>query len=693
MKWKWSIVALVLLLVLVSTGLGDTIKYHDGRKEHYGRITYHQEQLNVDDGKNIHRDLVKEIFFETTQQQVKDEAQVEEIPKDIEQILSLAQRQMEKYPDSDGIILLDDGTFVLNEDGTNVYRYHFQGLILKEEKKKEWGDGSLYFDEKRERIKSLWARTIKPTGEIVDLDKATVTITDEPGREVHFSKYKIFSYTLPEVDVGCIVEYVYEREEFDPFDKEMFFPDYYFQGYEPVWNSKMTVVIPKTKALNYKAYHMPPGKEDPLITQNEKSITYVWELISVPPLIPEPSMPPYRTVVPRVIASLFKDWNYIFDWESKMLQRRMKITPEIKQTVEEVTASATTVEEKIALLYHYVQQHIRYISIKGSIGSGWSGHEAFFTLENKYGDCIDKAILFSTMLKVIGVESEPITIMTNGRGEEDRVVPTLFGNHAITAMHLDSTDFYLDTTSIVHRYPSFRADDHGVTTTNPLRRKIGFVDVPPPEANQRSYRLNVKILPNGDAEVNYQSQYVGDYEARVRGTYMYSYKESEYGRVLSNLISSFSPKAVLKDYELQNIHDISKPFSIKLSYTLKDYVVQASDLRILGVPGIETEFKEIGLPDRNYDIAYDTSYEKIQNVTITVPNNYRIKYVPQEIHLETPYATYTAKYTMENDSTVVFHDDFRRLKRKVPVEDYAKYKTFLQQVSKYSKEQMFFELQ
>lgn len=174
---------------------------------------------------------------------------------------------------------------------------------------------------------------------------------------------------------------------------------------------------------------------------------------------------------------------------------------------------------------------------------------------------------------------------------------------------------------------------------------------------------------------------------------MYSYKESEYGRVLSNLISSFSPKAVLKDYELQNIHDISKPFSIKLSYTLKDYVVQASDLRILGVPGIETEFKEIGLPDRNYDIAYDTSYEKIQNVTITVPNNYRIKYVPQEIHLETPYATYTAKYTMENDSTVVFHDDFRRLKRKVPVEDYAKYKTFLQQVSKYSKEQMFFELQ
>lgn len=693
MKWKWSIVALVLLLVLVSTGLGDTIKYHDGRKEHYGRITYHQEQLNVDDGKNIHRDLVKEIFFETTQQQAKDEAQAEEIPKDIEQILSLAQRQTEKYPDSDGIILLDDGTFVLNEDGTNVYRYHFQGLILKEEKKKEWGDNSLYFDEKRERIKLLWARTIKPTGEAANLDPTTVTITDEPGREVHFSKDKIFSYTLPEVDVGCIVEYSYEREEFDPFDKEMFFPSYYFQAYEPVWNSKMTVVVPSTKTLNYKAYNMLPGKEEPLITQNEKSTTYVWELTDVPPIIPEPSMPPYRAVVPGVTASLFKDWNYIFDWMNKMQQRRIEITPEIKRTVEEVTASATTVEEKIALLYQYVQQHIRYISIKGSIGSGWSGHEAFFTLENKYGDCIDKAILFSTMLKLIGVESEPVVIMTNDSGEEDRVVPTMYGNHAITAVHLNDKDFYLDTTSIVHRYPSFRADDHGVTTINALRREIGFVDVPPPEDNQRSYRLNVKVLPSGDAEVNYQSQYVGDYEARVRITYMYHYKESEYDRVLSNMISSISPKAVLKDYKLQNIHDISKPFSIKLSYTLKDYVVQASDLRILGVPGIETEFKEIGLPDRNYDIAYDTSYEKIQNVTITVPNNYRIKYMPQEIHLETPYATYTAKYTVENDSTIVFHDDFRRLKRKVPVEDYAKYKTFLQQVSKYSKEQMFFELQ
>ncbi|MCK5380613.1 MAG: transglutaminase domain-containing protein, partial [Candidatus Latescibacteria bacterium] len=378
---------------------------------------------------------------------------------------------------------------------------------------------------------------------------------------------------------------------------------FYFQAYEPVRRSRMTVTIPNTKTLNYKAYRMPEGKETPRIIPGESATTYVWELTDVEPLIPEPSMPSYTTVIPSVEASLFENWDYIFDWLTRLQERRIQITPEIEQAVRDITADAADQEEKVARIYHFIQQTIRYISIKGSIGSGWSGHEAFYTLQNKYGDCIDKSILFTTMLNVLGVESEPIIILTNRAGAADRTIPSMRGNHAITLVHLNGRDFYLDATSTSHRYPAFRADDHGVTTINALKREIGFIDLPEPEQNRRTYTLSVRILPNGDAETEYASAYVGDYEARVRGFYMVR-KESDHERMLANMVSSFSPDATLKDYALQNVYDISKPFSIGLSYILRDYVVEAGDLRIFAIPGAEMDFSETTLPERKYDIAY-----------------------------------------------------------------------------------------
>jgi hypothetical protein len=163
--------------------------------------------------------------------------------------------------------------------------------------------------------------------------------------------------------------------------------------------------------------------------------------------------------------------------------------------------------------------------------------------------------------------------------------------------------------------------------------------------------------------------------------------------MLANMVSSFSPDATLNEYSLENIYDISKPFSMRLSCTLRDYVVEAGNLRIFAIPGAEMAFPEVTLPERKYDIAYDTSFEMIHDVILTVPETYRVEYLPSEINLETPYATYRASYTAENDTTLVFHDDFRRTKRVVPVRDYAAYKAFLQKVSKYSKEQLFFTVE
>jgi len=133
---------LLLLLLIAPIVHAHVVKTHDGEEVRCERATYGHDELLLDGKTVIPRERVKEIFFEMPQKAPAEEAEAKEISQDVQEILQQAQEQARKHPDADGIVLVDDGEYVLNEDGTNVYRYHFRGLILKEEKKKEWSDQS-----------------------------------------------------------------------------------------------------------------------------------------------------------------------------------------------------------------------------------------------------------------------------------------------------------------------------------------------------------------------------------------------------------------------------------------------------------------------------------------------------------------------------------------------------------------------
>ncbi len=682
---------LLLLCGFAWAAQADRITLRSGKTLTGGQATFADGAARLDGGRRLPRDQIKEIVLEARRPAAAPGAKASAAPKDIQDLLRQARRMQARHPDADGIVLEDDGAFTLNPDGTNTYRYHFRGLVLKDSKKGAWGQAGLYVDDKRERAKLLWARTIRPDGSVVNVDPASARLADLPGSTRFFNRGKVFSWSMPQVEVGSIVEYVYEKVEFDPFDPNMFFPGFYFQSGDPVAHSRMTVTLPPGNRLYWEAKHMPPGKGEPKVEKLKSGTRYVWEVSDMPPLLPEPMMPPRSAVLAHVQCSLFNTWDYLFDWMARFQKRRMVATPLVRQTAEKAAAGAKTLDEKIARLYYFVEQQVRYVSIKGSIGSGWAGHPADLTLRQRYGDCIDKAILFSTMLRCIGVDAEPVILLTNNAGIDDRKLPTMRGNHAICHLEAQGRSFYLDATSSVHRYPSFAAFDHGVKVINALRRRIGYIPTPPPEMNCRTYDLDITLSADGDASVHYRSRYVGDYEAGVRGYYMYTPKRN-HRRALSQMLNALSPKARLKRFKLYNTFDISKPFSIEMWFDLPNYVVKAGRLRIFAPPGEEKRFPEAALPSRRYDIVYRTSLKTVRRITLHAPPGYRVKYLPPPVRLQTRYASYEARYKRLDDSTLQFVSIFRRPARVAPASDYPTYRKFLHDVSRASKKQVFFEV-
>ena len=134
----------------------------------------------------------------------------------------------------------------------------------------------------------------------------------------------------------------------------------------------------------------------------------------MPPLVPEPQMPPQPDLTPRMEASISPRSRLCAAARPATLPHETHAPNPGRSG--QITEGAETIDEKLARIYHWVQTNTRYISIKGSLGSGCPDTRPWRTFENRYGDCTDKAILFATMCEAIGVTSYPIILSTNDNG-------------------------------------------------------------------------------------------------------------------------------------------------------------------------------------------------------------------------------------------------------------------------------------
>lgn len=604
-------------------------------------------------------------------------------------LLERGRAAADQYAGVSGVILVDDGVFTYRKNGSSSYRYHFAGLVLKEEAK-SWAQFSAGFTEGRSRVTVEFARSVSPDGTVYAMPEDALRV-GSPSEEMQFfnPNRKVLSGVIPGVEVGSVIEYAYRFEQYDPEDRRLFFPGYFFQGADPVVLSRVEVSVPKGTPFNYVTRNFPDGQTaEPVVEEKENSMRYRWQAEDMPPLVQEPFMPPEQDVVPLMDGSIFESWDAAFELQRKLQEPRMSVTPQIEAAAAEIVADADTADAKVARLYHWVQTNTRYISIKGSLGAGWSGHTAQETFQNRYGDCTDKAILFATLCKAIGVTAYPIILRTNDAGIGITEIPTMDGNHAINKVVFDDgRSLYLDSTAQDFRYPYFRPDDHGAYAINSVLGEIEPIPVPPPQDNARESELDVSIAANGDVAVETRNRYTGPYEAGVRGFWK-QVREDERPQRMSQYVNSISPGAVLGEFALSNLDDLSEPLTMRIAYALPGHAIRAKDLLYLRVPTLERDYPEAALEMRMYPVQYATAEERILRVRMAVPGGFRLKWAPPPLELASPYLEYRAAYR-EEPGAVVLEETFRRLKRIVPVEDYPQFRDHLRAISAFTKKEIF----
>lgn len=223
------------------------------------------------------------------------------------------------------------------------------------------------------KIKDLEARVIKPDGSIVEIGKGDIF-----EREIIKAggiKIKAKSFAVPNIEPGVIVEYRYKEVEEDAGAKGMRLP---FQRDIPVRLMTYHYKPFRSKEPDYQSYNF---VNNPTFVKDKNGF-FLATQSNVPSFKEEPRMPPEDTVRPWVMLTgmslnitsvsefqinfTFKDpsnpkiyWSGVAGDYIPLVKFMNKQNGDISRAAADITAGATTPEDKLRKIYEFCQKEIQ----------------------------------------------------------------------------------------------------------------------------------------------------------------------------------------------------------------------------------------------------------------------------------------------------------------------------------------------
>jgi hypothetical protein len=264
------------------------------------------------------------------------------------------------------------------------------------------------------------------------------------------------------------------------------------------------------------------------------------------------------------------DWSKLASWNYEINRGRDVLPDEFKEKVKSMVSGVEEPYEKVKILYSFLQNNFRYVSIQLGIG-GWQTMTVADVIKYSYGDCKGLTTLMKAMLNEVGILSN-YTLVLAGQKEQDIEVdfPSNQFNHVILQVTTDNGPIWLECTS--NRLPAgflgvFTRNRHVLVT----KEGGGYLTKTPSydseEWNLIQSQAEVVLDPQGNAIINAKHQFFGNFSEEIID--LKTLYDERQQRDYLNRNSSISG-LIVKDYSI----DIASQDSLAKSEITYSGVVQ-----------------------------------------------------------------------------------------------------------------------
>lgn len=453
-------------------------------------------------------------------------------------------------------------TFHVNADGTYTQAIVSTWRILTARGAEENGSREISYISSQEEILSVHAWTTTADGTKIPVMPSAIRDREEDnsGGVAEFSDTKLKAIIFPRVGIGSRLTYSVEsRVHTTPYPGEftrsfVLYPHvaheewevkFVLPDFKPLYVEKKGVTggLEKTAdGLSYYTFRYSRGKAYPPQSEAAGLIHYADYLF----------------------VSTMPDMRALGRAAKKFFEPNVEVTEEITELAQKLTASATDDRAKVAALYTWVAQNIRYVSL--SLGSGrLVPRPASQVLHNRYGDCKDHVVLLESLLTAVGIASSPAMINSDKSYLFSAIGAHYPINHVIT--YIPSLDLYLDSTDPFAPFGTLPYGDLDKPVVLTALDRLG--KTPKMKADEHVTRTNVsmKIRPDGVIDGTAYSRMTGFFENSSR-TNRFSKQSRPEDSEVKELLFRFNETGT-GNMEFTDPTDITKPYWIKSKFTLE----------------------------------------------------------------------------------------------------------------------------
>ncbi len=503
------------------------------------------------------------------------------------------------------------------------------------------------------------------------------------------SRYKELEIT--DDDYPYIIEVSYAIN----YQGSLFYPDWEPQPWSTgVVNATLEVKSAIDDAFRYKSRNV-----EPEVLQEGKHVR--WEVTNLAPIGYEPfaaeeaSMAPYVATAPNAFQmddyeGDFSSWESFGQWIAKLNAGKSDLTESQINEVRKLIPENATKEERARIVYDFMQQNSRYVSIQLGIG-GWQPFPASFVHVKKYGDC--KALSFYTkaLLEHVDVDAH-YTLIRAGKNADDidPTFPISQFNHAILTVPLDQDTVWLECTSSTNPFGylgKFTSDRNALMITEDgaeIVRTRSYA----PEDNQQFTRASLLLTEGGSVSMEVERKYRGLSIENDNLVYIIQESDVEQEKWARDNLSwgnfenlSFEVTAPTEEVVPEMHMTVTAQSRSLVKKTGSRLFLPASPLT-----EIPFRFKS-----KDRETALQIRYPVMQTDTlkISLPENYHMETSDLNMDLNSSFGDYSLRSEVVPSGIVVIRS-FKMKSGTYTKQDYLELKEFLDQVHKADNKRLVF---
>jgi len=377
------------------------------------------------------------------------------------------------------------------------------------------------------------------------------------------------------------------------------------------------------------------------------------------------------------------NWKEFGKWMSdNLLQGRGELNEATRNKVKDLIKGVENPIEKAKIVYKYMQNKTRYISVQVGIG-GWEPIAASKVDEVGYGDCKGLVNYTKALMDVAGVASYYTVVYADDKRNIDKEFTSIQGNHVILNIPNKGEDLWLECTSQIKPFGFLGSftDDRDVLVITPeggvMKRTPKYIN----DINYQEVIATIQLDVNGDVDAEVERKSYGiQYDDRF---HIETNTKEELEKYYKSIVWNYNNNLEVQNVLLKNDKD-AVTFNEKLQVSIKNYAAingQSYLFRLNFFNKINSVPKRYRKRLRPLEIV--RGFTDVDKVKIMLPKGYALEFLPEVVHIDTKFGIYELRLEKLNEETLLYHRKYALKEGVFPKEEYKLYRSFRKKVAKY----------